>query len=148
MTTSMDIKLSSHFTLTELTRSATAQRLGLDNTPDAQSLDNLRALATNLLEPLRQLYGSPIYVTSGYRCPDLNAVVGGAASSQHSRGQAADIKGATPEENRKLLGLLLANPDKIPFDQVIAEKCDKKGNPTWLHVSFSTKQQRSQVLYN
>ena len=99
----MELSLSTHFTLTELTRSATAQRLGMDNTPDAQTLNNLRALATNVLEPLRQLYGSPIRVTSGYRSPDLNAVVGGAPSSQHMRGQAADITAGTPEENRRLL---------------------------------------------
>ena len=143
----MELSLSTHFTLTELTRSATAQRLGMDNTPDAQTLNNLRALATNVLEPLRQLYGSPIRVTSGYRSPDLNAVVGGAPSSQHMRGQAADITAGTPEENRRLLGLLLANPDTIPFDQVIAERCDRLGNPKWLHVSFSLARVRNQFLY-
>ena len=143
----MEIRLSKHFTLAELTRSATAQRLGLQNVPDAEAVSNLRALVTNVLEPLRQLYAKPIRVSSGYRSAAVNAAVGGAACSQHLRGQAADITTGSPAENRRLLGLLLANADRLPFDQLIAERCDRQGCPRWLHVSFSRTQQRSQMLW-
>ena len=72
-----------YFTMTELTASATARRKGIDNTPDMQAKANLTALVSNVLDPLRELYGKPIVVTSGYRSVKLNRAVGGAARSQH-----------------------------------------------------------------
>ncbi len=134
-----------YFTLSELTHSATAVKRGLRNTPDARAKANLDALVANVLDPLRRLYGHPIRVNSGYRSPAVNAAVGGVAGSQHCLGEAADITAGTPSENRRLLGLLLAHAAEIPFDQLIAERCDSNGNPRWLHVSYRTNN-RGQFL--
>jgi uncharacterized protein YcbK (DUF882 family) len=81
-----------HFTIEELTRSATARRKGIPNLPNGEEKENLTALVDNVLDPLRELWGAPIIVTSGYRCPLLNKKVGGVATSYHMKGQAADIR--------------------------------------------------------
>ena len=129
-----------YFTLNELTASSTAKRKGIDNTPDATVKANLTALVANILDPLREAYGKPIVVSSGYRCPKLNRAVGGAAKSQHVTGQAADIHtlSDTPADNKKLFDLILKL--KLPFDQLINEY-----NFNWVHVSFSPRNRR-QVL--
>lgn len=129
---------SRYFTLQELTRSQTARQSGLDNTPNAAYTENLQNLVTYILDPLRHLWGSPLYVNSGYRSPAVNAAVGGARNSQHTTGCAADITAGSPAKNRRLLGLLLLHTDALPFDQLIAEHCDSKGNPRWLHISYSS----------
>lgn len=120
-----------HFSLRELTRSATAQRLGIDNTPPAEAVKALHDLCDQILDPLREAWGAPIIVTSGYRCPRLNAAVGGARRSQHTLGQAADIRtlSDTREDNRRLHDLIIKL--HLPFDQLIDEYgCD------WIHVSY------------
>ncbi len=129
-----------YFTLNELTASSTAKRKGIDNTPDATVRANLTALVANILDPLREAYGKPIVVSSGYRSPKLNRAVGGAAKSQHVTGQAADIHtlSDTPADNKKLFDLILKL--KLPFDQLINEY-----NFNWVHVSFSPRNRR-QVL--
>lgn len=129
-----------YFTLNELTASSTAKRKGIDNTPDATVKANLTALVANILDPLREAYGKPIVVSSGYRSPKLNRAVGGAAKSQHVTGQAADIHtlSDTPADNKKLYDLILKL--KLPFDQLINEY-----NFNWVHVSFSPRNRR-QVL--
>ena len=129
-----------YFTLNELTASSTAKRKGIDNTPDATVRANLTALVANILDPLREAYGKPIVVSSGYRCPKLNRAVGGAAKSQHVTGQAADIHtlSDTPADNKKLFDLIQSL--KLPFDQLINEY-----NFNWVHVSFSPRNRR-QVL--
>ena len=129
-----------YFTLNELTASSTAKRKGIDNTPDATVRANLTALVANILDPLREAYGKPIVVSSGYRSPKLNRAVGGAAKSQHVTGQAADIHtlSDTPADNKKLFDLIQSL--KLPFDQLINEY-----NFNWVHVSFSPRNRR-QVL--
>ena len=91
-----------YFTIKELTRSATAQHLGIDNTPPASAVKALHALVDNVLDPLRQAWGGPIMVNSGYRCPELNKLVGGTPYSQHQRGEAADITVGSQSRNRRL----------------------------------------------
>lgn len=128
------------FTINELTASATARRKGINNTPGKFEKENLVALVDNILDPLREAWGAPIIVTSGYRCSRLNAVVGGARTSQHILGQAADIRtlSDTPADNRKLRDLIVMLD--LPFDQLIDEyQCD------WLHVSYRPKP-RKQML--
>lgn len=125
-----------HFTIKELTASATAQRLDIDNTPTAEAVANLQQLVDNVLDPLRETYGRPIYVNSGYRCPALNRAVGGVPSSQHLTGEAADITAGNNRENRRLLGLI--KKMKLPVDQVIDEQ-----DCTWLHVSYGPRHRRS-----
>ena len=95
------------FTIEELTKSTTAQQKGIKNVPSKEEEQNLIALIENVLDPLREAYGKPIIVTSGYRCPALNRAVGGASTSQHMTGQAADIRTVldTKSENKKLFDL-------------------------------------------
>lgn len=138
-------QLSEHFTLQEMIQSATAERLGIDNTPPATAIELLRDLCQQTLEPLRRVAGVPLHVNSGYRCRELNEAVRGAVNSQHRRGEAADITTGDWLMNRKLLGLLLSSG--IPFDQCIAEKCNNSGCPKWLHISYR-KVCRSEVIYN
>ena len=132
-------KLSKNFTVNELTNSDTAERLGIDNTPNADTLENLQFLVDNVLQPLRDMYGRPITVNSGYRCPELNKAVGGSKNSQHIRGQAADITAGSKSENKHLFNLVLDNG--IPFDQLIDEK-----NYSWLHISYNNNCRR-QILH-
>lgn len=126
-----------YFTLNELTRSATAKRLGINNSPDAVVARNLTALVEHVLDPLRVAWGAPIIVTSGYRCTALNKAVGGAATSQHTKGEAADIRTVSdnPADNKRLLDCLLRSG--IKFDQVINEYPDAQGRPDWIHVSYT-----------
>lgn len=135
-----------YFTIQELTKSATATRLGIDNTPDAVVRYNLIALIEQVLDPLREAWGAPIIVTSGYRCERLNKAVGGATNSQHRKGEAADIRTLSDSraDNMRLLRLLLRM--KLPFDQVIAEYVDAQGRPDWIHVSHSRKSNRGSKL--
>jgi hypothetical protein len=148
-----------HFTISELLKSDTALKHSLWNGAPKEAEENLRSLVEQVLDPLREQYGKPIRVTSGYRCPKLNNLVGGAPNSQHMRGEAADIVaysqstrdcGSKPamrilgEENLKL-GKLIEALGK--FDQLIYEQCDRKGNPRWIHVSYKPNGwNRKQVL--
>ena len=132
---------SKYFTLEEMTASATAKRKGISNKPTADIQAALQRLVTNILDPLREEWGAPIIVTSGYRCVKLNSVVGGARGSQHTYGQAADIRTVSdkPADNRKLRDLLISL--NLPFDQLIDEyNCD------WLHVSYRAAGNRGQIL--
>lgn len=125
------------FTIQELTKSTTAQQKGIKNIPSKEQEQNLIALIENILDPLREAYGGPIIVTSGYRCPALNKAVGGAKNSQHMTGQAADIRTVkdTRTENKKLFDLI--QKLKLPFDQLIDEH-----NLDWVHVSYSNRNRR------
>ena len=133
-----------HFTISELLKSDTALKHSLWNGAPKEAEENLRSLVEQVLDPLREQYGRPIRVTSGYRCPKLNNLVGGAPNSQHMRGEAADIVANNPEDN-VLLGRLIEALGK--FDQLIYEQCDRKGNPRWIHVSYKPNGwNRKQVL--
>jgi hypothetical protein len=126
-----------YFTIDELTRSATARRLGIDNSPTEFVRGNLEELVKYVLDPLRAAWGAPIIVTSGYRCPRLNSAVGGAKQRQHVSGMAADIRTVsdTREDNMALLRCLLRL--NLPFDKLISEYVDSQGRPDWIHVSYS-----------
>lgn len=132
--------MGKYFTITELIKSDTANKRKIDNTPSKQVETNLNQLVANILDPLRESWGNPIIVSSGYRCPELNKAVGGAKTSQHTLGQAADIhtKSNTREENKKLFELIKSL--KLPYDQLINEY-----NYKWIHVSYSSRNRR-QIL--
>ncbi len=134
-----------YFTIDELCRSTTAQRRGIDNTPTKEAEANLEALVDNVLDPLREAWGRPITVTSGYRSAALNKAVGGVEMSQHRTGHAADIKAGGRGENKRLFELLLKL--KLPVDQVIYEKGSVKEGPDWIHVSYDPKRHRHNILY-
>lgn len=117
-----------YFTLEELCRSNTAQQRKIKNVPGKQQEAALAALVNNVLDPLREKFGRPIIVSSGFRSTELNKAVGGAPTSQHMKGEAADIYTGTKEGNKELFNLIKNN---LPFDQVIDEK-----NYSWIHVSY------------
>ena len=126
-----------HFSIRELSRSETASRKVINNTPNSAIGSALTVLIDDVLDPLREKWGAPIIVTSGYTCPALNRAIGGASGSQHTKGEAADIRTLSDsrEDNMKLLKCLLDSG--IEFDQVIAENVDGAGRPDWIHVSFT-----------
>ena len=130
-----------YFTIVELSASATAKRRGIDNTPSGLVKANLTKLVSNVLDPLREAYGKPIIVTSGYRCEKLNRAVGGAKNSQHCLGEAADIQAVSklPADNKKLFEL--AKKLELPYDQLI----DEYGY-SWIHISYASRNRR-QVLH-
>ncbi|RGN50028.1 MULTISPECIES: D-Ala-D-Ala carboxypeptidase family metallohydrolase [unclassified Bacteroides] len=127
-----------YFTLDELAHSNVARTKRIDNTPNEQQKKALVALVDNVLDPLRDLFGKPVLVSSGFRSNDLNRAVGGAATSQHMKGEAADIYTGTKEGNKKLFELIR---DNLPFDQLIDEK-----DFSWVHVSFKEIGNRKQIL--
>ena len=124
-----------HFKLKEFVDSPTAACLGIDNTPDATAVDALCRLAENVLDPLREALGIPIYVNSGYRSPRLNAMVGGVKTSQHLTGEAADITTGTRDGNINLWRTLKRL--RLPIDQAINEH-----GYAWIHVSYSSRHRR------
>lgn len=138
-----DEQLSKHFTLWEMMRSGTAVRMNIKNVPDEQEKEALRQLCQHVLEPLRCRYGA-ITITSGYRCLRLNRAVGGVPTSQHMRGEAADIFIPNLEIGRKYFDFIKNN---TTFDQLIWEPRGADV-PRWLHVSYTTRRpNRMQVLY-
>ena len=128
-----------YFCLAELCASDTARNSGIDNTPPPGVKVKLETLIVRLLDPVREAWGKPIRVNSGFRSPVLNRAVGGAASSQHVAGEAADITAGSPEENRKLFELI---KDGFGFDQLIDEQ-----DYRCLHVSYRAGCNRNQVLH-
>lgn len=131
------MNLTKNFKLADFTRSQTATRQGIDNTPDGDIVGNLTRLCQNILQPLRDQTGFPIIVTSGFRCPLLNVRIGGSSTSQHVYGEAADI--ICPQyDERELFDLIRTSP--LDFDQLIYEG-------TWVHVSQTNKRRnRREVL--
>lgn len=134
-----------YFSYWEMTRSRIAQKLHLKNEPTEEQLRNLQALVANVLDPLREVWGEPITVTSGYRSPALNSAVGGARNSQHMLGQAADIICADPRTTRTLGEFIIHW--QLPFDQLIFEGVSASGlDCQWIHVSYGPRNRR-QVLH-
>lgn len=128
-----------YFTVAEFVRSETADRLAIDNRLPKELLPNVQALINNVLDPLREAYGKPITINSGYRSPALNKAVKGSATSDHMKGCAADITGGSPKENKRLFYLI--QELGLPFKQLIDEK-----NFAWVHVSYQEGVNRKQIL--
>ncbi|NBB18567.1 DUF882 domain-containing protein [Runella sp. CRIBMP] len=132
------MNLTPHFTLKEMTVSQTAIRMGIDNTPNTRQITNLTRLCENILEPLRIMVGKPINVSSGFRNPTVNSLVGGSSSSQHMKGEAADftIEGLTVQELFDLI-----RTSTLPYDQLIQEF------DSWVHVSFGPRNRRQALIF-
>lgn len=138
----MQPNISAHITYAEATRSEMAIRHGLDNTPNSSILVNMRLVAENIFEPIRMHFGVKLGVTSFFRSPEVNKVVGGARFSQHCTGQAIDIDGdGSGIRNSDILGWVL---DNLNFDQMIWEFGGVQ--PAWVHVSYKPTGNRKQVL--
>lgn len=131
-----------NFTISELVKSPTAERLHIDNNPSGVIIMRLTELIRTILQPIRDAYKKPIYVSSGYRCPKLNKAVGGVPTSQHVRGEAADIyvKG----DNKELFIVIkkLIDEGKITVGQLIDEY-----NYKWIHISLPTSKHKNQILH-
>ena len=132
-----------YFELSEFIASSEAKKRGIDNTPSFEVVDHLSELCGKILDPLRASYGKPITVTSGYRCPKLNQVVGGVATSAHKTGYGADLQTRDLDGFMKFLVEWL-RATKTKFDQVLFEK---KGKTRWVHVSLynTSGQQRGMI---
>ena len=134
----MAIKLGAYFTLEEMSVSQTAARRGLSNKPNDDTVKNLGFLVAEVLDPLRLAVGKPLVVTSGYRSPEINRLIGGSPTSDHVKGRAADIH--QPEMSvRDLMRLVIHK--NLPFDQMIDEF-----EGSWLHISYRHDNNRRQIL--
>ena len=132
--------MTKNFTRGELIYSQTAVRRGIDNTPNTEQEANLKELAENILQPIRNYLKEPLRVTSGFRSYKLNKAIGGARKSQHKEGKAADV--VCKGRNAEIFRYVKANLD---FDQLIAE--DWNGEDfTWIHISYNGENNRNQSL--
>lgn len=138
------MKISANLTLKEVSKSLTATRRGIDNEPKGEHLTALITLANNVFQPIREHFGKPISVSSGYRSPELNKAIGGSKTSQHCKGEAIDIDNDAREypTNADIFWYIY---DHLEFDQMIWEFGDDK-NPSWVHVSYKSEGNRKQVL--
>lgn len=139
------MNLSKHFKLNEFLESQTATRLNIQEqfNPNQEIITNLKLLCTNILEPLRLKTGA-LFISSGYRCKELNKLIGGSENSQHLTGEAVDLKGLKVPNIVIFQQIQKLN---LPFDQLIHEYGTKL-EPAWVHVSFTAKRKpRKQILY-
>jgi len=136
------MELSKNFTLNELTASNTAKSKGISNEPDTKQLAALQLLVEKILQPLRDGIDKPIKVSSGLRVPALNKAIGGSVTSQHCKGEAVDIQMSGKTGNAKLFNYIKEN---LVFDQMIWEFGTQE-NPEWVHVSYSAKGNRGEIL--
>ena len=140
------MKLSKNFSLEELTRSATATKLGIDNTPDEEHLNNLQVVVDEIAQPLRDHFGKPVRINSGYRSPALNDAIGGSKKSQHSKGEAIDLE-IDGVSNMEVADWITENCD---YDQVILEFYNPAEGPNsgWVHASCKAdlSQNRERIL--
>ena len=137
--------LSKNLSLGEFTRSQTAKRKGIDNTPSEKHLEAAKLLAKSIFQPIRDCFAVPIFISSGYRSDALNEAIGGSKTSQHSKGEAMDIDmdHRNGPENEEIFHYIREN---LPFDQLIWEfGTDER--PDWVHVSYNSDgKQRGQIL--
>jgi zinc D-Ala-D-Ala carboxypeptidase len=134
------MRLSKNFVLSEITRSNTAKRLGIDNGPNKNHLRSIQRLITNLIQPMRDALG-PIRISSGYRNPNVNRAIGGSTKSQHCKGEALDLQFWDDGKisNKKLYDWVLSS--NVEFDQMINEF-----DFAWIHISLKKEGNRNQVL--
>jgi predicted nuclease of predicted toxin-antitoxin system len=137
------MNLSNSFTLNELTKSQEATRLGIDNTPNEEHILNLKLLCENILQPIRDYYGMPVSVSSGYRSARLCEAIGSSSKSQHTKGQAADFE-IFGIANKDLADFIVKNLD---YDQCILEFWkENEPNSGWIHCSYNSSGNRAQFL--
>lgn len=129
------------FDISEMVRSDTARKYNIDNTPGEEELKNLDLLIRTLLDPIREKFGHPIRISSGYRSPLLNSKVKGSSTSQHLKGEAADL---VCEDNGRLFTVIreMYYDGEITFGQLIDEK-----NYSWIHISLPTQRHRNEILH-
>ena len=137
------MKLTENFSLLELTKSQTAERKGIDNTPSPEHQENLKLLCTAILQPVRDHFSKVVTISSGYRSPELCVAIGSKTTSQHAKGQAADFE-IFGVSNKELADYIDENLD---YDQLILEYWKESDpNSGWVHCSFSEGKNRRQYL--
>ena len=138
------MKLTTNFSLAELTASQTAARKGIPNNPTPGQIENLKKLCESILQPIRNHYDSPVIISSGFRTPELCILINSSINSQHAKGQAADLQ-VSGVDNEALATYIKNNLD---FDQLILEFYKKEEGPHsgWIHVSYVGKENRKQSL--
>jgi len=138
------MQLSKNLSLAEVIRSETAKRRGISNMPTPEHIENFKLLAEKVFQPIRDHFGVPIRISSGYRSKELNTAIGGSLSSQHCQGEAIDIDmDGTTVTNAEIFNYI---KDNLNFDQLIWE-FGTDTNPDWVHVSYdSSGKQRKQIL--
>jgi hypothetical protein len=139
------MQISKNFSLSEMTKSQTALRLDIFNEPQPEDLYNLHMLCDNILQPVREHFGRPININSGYRSPELCVAIGSSENSQHAKGEAADFE-VLGVDNKVVAEWIR---DNLDFDQLILEFY-KDGEPTsgWIHCSYSAKKRGSVLRYD
>ena len=140
------MQLSGHFSLSELTKSQTAERKGISNKPTLEHIENLTELCTHILEPTRRNFSKPIVITSGYRSEELCEAIGSKTTSQHAKGEAADFE-MFGLDNKSLAKYIKNN---LIFDQLILEFYNQDDPSSgWVHCSYSKEENRKEsLLYN
>ena len=140
------MKLTANITLDELTKSQVAERKGINNNPNPQQIENLKALATNILQPVRSHYDKPLIISSGFRCAQLCVEIGSSINSQHvadDHAAAADFE--IPGVDNRELALYIKNV--LDYVQLILDFYrDNEPSSGWIHCSYSTKSNRNQSL--
>ena len=136
------MQLSGHFSLSELTKSQTAERKGIDNKPTLEHIENLTELCTQILEPTRRNFGKPMVITSGYRSEELCVAIGSKTTSQHAKGQAADFE-MIGLDNKSLAKYI---KDNLVFDQLILEfYTPNDPSSGWVHCSYNKDENRKEA---
>lgn len=129
------MKISKYLSLTEATRSQTAQKLGLANEPNAEQLENMKHLGVNVFDPIREFVGGPLAASSFFRHPDVNSAVGGSRTSDHANGEAIDVTTQWYKVDKTNADVFHYIKDNLKFDQLIWEFGDDN-EPDWVHVSL------------
>lgn len=141
------MKISDNFYLSEFTKSNTAKANNIDNSPHQGHIYCIKALVNNILQPLRDGLGQPIFISSGYRSSELNELINGSKNSQHSKGQAVDIDQDNRNSKISNSDVFFYILDNLDFDQLIWEFGDDE-NPDWVHVSYNglNEKQRKEII--
>lgn len=139
------MKLSKYVSLAEVTRSDTAKRKGIDNSPTAEHLENLKVISEEVFDKVREYFGVPIFISSGYRSAALNKAIGGSSTSDHNLGKALDLDQDGHGNGVTNMDVFKYIKDNLEFDQLIYEFGTDK-NPDWVHVGYRKGANRKQVL--
>ena len=139
------MKVSKYVSLAEVTRSDTAKRQGIDNTPQGQHLENLKVICEEVFDKVREYFGVPIFISSGYRSAGLNKAIGGSSTSDHSLGRALDLDQDGHGNGVTNMDVFNYIKDNLEFDQLIYEFGTDK-NPDWVHVGYRKGANRKQIL--
>jgi hypothetical protein len=137
------MKLTKNFSLEEMTKSQTALRKGIDNTPTPDKIEPLTMLCESVLQPVRDHFDRPVTITSGYRSPELCVAIGSKITSQHTKGQAADFE--VPGVSNMVVAEWIR--DNLEFDQLILE-CYTGGNTGWIHCSYVHEPRKQLLTYD